>query len=150
MQFIHDREWLPLLADTEQPDVVQRQCLLAILSTQRGTQFGRKHGFASIRSYEEFVQAVPMLEYEELRQDIEDEEQSKEPILNAERPVHYVQTSGTTGKPKYLPLTRSTLEWIKRYQRLFAYAQKGGSWLWSSRWSKGIYVEGRHTVPCQG
>ncbi|MCP9450265.1 MAG: GH3 auxin-responsive promoter family protein [Nitrospira sp.] len=123
MNLIRDRDWLPLMAMTERPETVQHQLLSTILSMQRHTQFGQRHGFASIRSYQDFVQAVPILEYEDLRRDIETQEVSGEPLLNAERPVHYVQTSGTTGKPKYVPLTHSAIEWIGRYQRLFSYAQ---------------------------
>jgi len=126
MRLIRDREWLPLLAHTERPDTIQRQLLSTILSSQRDTQFGRTHAFASIRCYEDFVRAVPVLGYEDFRQDIEGQEQRGEPLLNAERPVHYVQTSGTTGKPKHVPLIKSALEWIGQYQRLFAYAQWAG------------------------
>jgi hypothetical protein len=126
MRLIRDREWLPLLAITERPDAIQRQLLSTILFSQRDTQFGRRHAFASIRSYEEFVRAVPVLGYEDLRQDIEGQEQNGEFLFNAERPVHYVQTSGTTGKPKYVPLIRSAIDWISQYQRLFAYAQWSG------------------------
>lgn len=123
MRLIRDRDWLPLLRHTERPDAVQRRLLSTILSSQRDTQFGRRYRFASIRSYEEFIQAVPVLEYEDLRQDIEGQEQSGELLLNAEQPVHYVQTSGTTGKPKYVPLIQSAIDWIGQYQRLFSYAQ---------------------------
>jgi GH3 auxin-responsive promoter len=126
MRLIRDREWLPLLTHSERPDAVQRQLLSTILSLQRDTQFGRRYGFASLRSYEDFARAVPVLGYEDLRQDIEGQELSGEPLLNAEPPVHYVQTSGTTGKPKYLPLNRSAIDWISRYQGLFSYAQWSG------------------------
>lgn len=126
MRLIRDREWLPLLAHTEQPEAIQRQLLSSILTSQRDTQFGRQHGFASLRSYEEFTQAVPVLGFEDLRERIEGQEQSGERLLNAEQPVHYVQTSGTTGKPKHLPMVRSALEWIDQYQRLFAFAQWAG------------------------
>ena len=126
MRLIRDREWLPLLAHTEQPEAIQRQLLSSILASQRDTQFGRQHGFASLRSYEEFTRAVPVLGFEDLREQIEGQEQSGECLLNAEQPVHYVQTSGTTGKPKHLPMVRSALEWIDQYQRLFAFAQWAG------------------------
>jgi hypothetical protein len=126
MHLIHEKEWLPLLALTEQPDTVQRQVLSSILTSQRQTQFGRRHGFASIQSYKDFTRAVPVLGFEDLRSDIEGQEQSGECLLTAERPVHYVQTSGTTGKPKHLPLVRSAIEWIGQYQRLFSYAQWSG------------------------
>ncbi len=126
MQLICDRDWLPLMINTEQPDRIQRQLLSTILLSQRETRFGTRHRFASIRSYEEFIRAVPVLGYEDLRQAIEDQEQGGDALLNAERPVHYVQTSGTTGKPKHLPLIRSALEWISRYQGVFSYAQWAG------------------------
>lgn len=126
MRLIYQREWLPLLKRTEQPDTIQRQLLSTILSSQRDTLLGRRHGFASIRSYEDFTRAVPVLGFEDLRADIEGQEQSGACRLNAERPVHYVQTSGTTGKPKHLPLVRSAIEWIGQYQRLFSYAQWDG------------------------
>jgi len=126
MRLIRDREWLPLLTHSERPDAIQRQLLSTILSLQRDTQFGQRYGFASLRSYEDFARAVPVLGYEDLRQDIEGQELSGEPLLNAEPPVHYVQTSGTTGKPKYLPLNRSAIDWISRYQGLFSYAQWSG------------------------
>ncbi|MBH0189715.1 MAG: hypothetical protein HP493_13010, partial [Nitrospira sp.] len=68
MRLIRDREWLPLLTHSERPDAVQRQLLSTILFLQRDTRFGRRYGFASLRSYEDFVRAVPVLGYEDLRQ----------------------------------------------------------------------------------
>lgn len=126
MRLIRDREWLPMLALTERPDAIQRQLLSTILVSQQNTHWGRRHAFASIQSYEDFAQAVPVLGFEDLRQDIEGQEQNGESLLNAERPVHYVQTSGTTGKPKHLPLIKSAIDWISQYQRLFSYAQWWG------------------------
>ncbi len=126
MRLVRDQDWLPLLAHTEQPEAMQRQLLSSILASQRDTQFGRQYGFGSLRSYEEFTQAVPVLGFEDLRERIEGQEQRGERLLNAEQPVHYVQTSGTTGKPKHLPMVRSALEWIGQYQRLFAFAQWAG------------------------
>ena len=126
MRLIRDREWVPLLLHAERPDAIQRQLLSTILASQRETHFGRRHAFASIRSYKEFVRAVPVLGFEDLRPDIEGQEQSGEFLLNAEQPIHYAQTSGTTGKPKHVPLIRSAIDWIGQYQRLFSYAQWSG------------------------
>ncbi len=126
MRLIRDQEWRSLMAQVEHPGLVQRNLLAAILSSQQETQFGRAHGFASIRSYEDFIRAVPVIEYEDLRPSIEGQELSGERLLNAEQPVHYVRTSGTTGKPKYVPLIQSARKWIGRYQRLFTYTQWSG------------------------
>src|ERR1019366_7326145 len=43
--------------------VQERQCV-ALLDHAKDTEFGRAHGFASIRTYEEFVRSVPIGDYD--------------------------------------------------------------------------------------
>ncbi len=120
---VQDREWLPLLRQTECPEEVQQTVLRGILTRQASTRFGTEHGFRTIRTYREFCHAVPVLSYEDLRPYVEAQETMRVPYLNAEQPASYVQTSGTTGQPKHVPILARTVEWIRQYQRLFAYAQ---------------------------
>ncbi len=51
------------------------------------------------------------------------QEIKKKPMLNAEQPIMYAQTSGTTGEPKYVPILKSTVKNYKYSQNIFAYAQ---------------------------
>ena len=120
------RDWVPFIAKTQQPELVQQAVLRRILADQASTTFGIDHRFSSVRTYEEFVREVPVCTYEDLRPSIEAQEQTKEPLLTADQPILFAQTSGTTGKPKYIPILKETVEGIRLYQRLFAYAQCQG------------------------
>ncbi|MGH8480659.1 MAG: GH3 family domain-containing protein [Gammaproteobacteria bacterium] len=103
-----------ITAAVKDPMRLQRALLARILGENRDTTFGRQHGFGGIRSYEEFARRVPVGDYEALRPLVEAEIESGEKALTAEPPEWYVRTSGTTGKPKDIPLTRSHLQALRR------------------------------------
>jgi hypothetical protein len=103
------------------PRATQLGVLRRILRAQAGTRFGQQHGFAEISGVDDFRARVPLHEYEELRPWIEEQDRTGEPLLNREMPCIYATTSGTTGRPKYLPVLRSTLAGQARVQDLFAY-----------------------------
>ena len=119
--------WNPFIRKTHHPQIIQDKLLQKIIDKNKDTRFGRAHDFASIDSYQSFCQAVPVHTYEDLRTYIESQENEKEPGLNAEQPVMYSQTSGTTGKPKYIPVLPSTLSRYKFSQALFAWVQYSGA-----------------------
>jgi len=119
--------WDPFIRKTHRPQKIQDQLLQKIIGKNQDTQFGRAHGFDTIHSYQSFCDAVPVHTYEDLRTYIESQENGNEPALNAEQPIMYSQTSGTTGKPKYIPVLPSTLSQYKVSQALFAWAQFSGA-----------------------
>jgi sterol desaturase/sphingolipid hydroxylase (fatty acid hydroxylase superfamily) len=100
------------------PMPVQRALLRSIVEKNRDTEFGRRHGFADIGSYEDFATRVPVSDYEALRPDIESEISTGAKALTADKPVRYVRTSGTTGKAKDIPLTRAHLNALRRVHRM--------------------------------
>jgi hypothetical protein len=118
--------WQPFMQQTHHPTEVQHTVLKAILEREADTVFGRKHSFARIHSYEEYRHALPIHSYEDLRPYIEEQDRCREPVLTVEQPMQFVQTSGTTGQPKYIPICPSTQTCIVNYQRLFTYAQYQG------------------------
>ncbi len=120
------RDWNPFIAKTHCPELAQQAVLLDILTQQAGTTFGRRHRFGSLRTYEEFASEVPVCTYEDLRPAIEAQEKNREPLLTSGQPILFTQTSGTTGVPKHIPILKETVGAIRRYQRLFAYAQWQG------------------------
>jgi sterol desaturase/sphingolipid hydroxylase (fatty acid hydroxylase superfamily) len=115
--------WRPLIAAARRPNATQLRVLRRILRAQRDTRFGREHGFASIRSVEEFQRRVPVQTYESIANYIDEQEEARKPALNAEAPVFYARTSGTTGAPRHIPITPRSLKEQQRAQRLFAYVQ---------------------------
>ena len=103
---------------TRDPMRVQRALLHRIIRENRETSFGRQHGFAEINDHEDFIKRVPVGDYEALRPLIEAEIERAEKTLTKETPQQYVRTSGTTGKPKDIPLTPSHLRSLREIQRM--------------------------------
>ena len=64
-----------------------------------------------------------MQDYETLRPYIEDQRRTRVAALTAEAPLFYAQTSGTTAKPKFIPITSSMLAIHRDEQALFSYLQ---------------------------
>ena len=63
-----DMRRLPLLlrSAVADPDM-QERVLLDIINYAKDTQFGKAHGFADIRSAEDFKKRVPVMDYEDYR-----------------------------------------------------------------------------------
>jgi hypothetical protein len=100
------------------PMRAQRALLARILAANRNTTFGRRHGFSGIRNYEAFAAAVPVSTFEQLRPYVDAEIGCGEAALTSEAPLCYVRTSGTTGRPKDLPLTATHLKALRRIQEI--------------------------------
>ena len=126
MMMVKHQYWNSFIKQTHDPQAVQQALLTHILSTQADTTFGKKHRFSRLRGYHEFRLGVPIHTYEDLRSDIQTQEDMKIPQLNNEQPVRYAMTSGTTGKPKMIPMLHRTNQMLRHYQRLSTYAQYHG------------------------
>jgi hypothetical protein len=90
---------------------LQRQCLLDLVAKAANTRFGREHGFASIRSIDDYQARVPIRTYETFWKEY------WQPVYphveNATWPgkiPYYALSSGTTsGATKYVPVSREML-----------------------------------------
>jgi sterol desaturase/sphingolipid hydroxylase (fatty acid hydroxylase superfamily) len=107
-------EGVRIAAALRDPMRVQRALLARILTANRDTAFGREHGFEWISGPAQFARQVPVRDFEALRPWIDAQIERGEPALTAERPLHYVRTSGTTGRAKDIPLTRTHLKALRR------------------------------------
>jgi hypothetical protein len=87
------------------PGAAQRDKLLELLSRNAGTEYGKAHGFASVRGPEDFARQVPMITPEGVQPFVEREMRGERGILTAEPPVYYTRTSGSTGAVKHIPIT---------------------------------------------
>src|SRR5205085_479927 len=72
-------------------------------------QFGKDHSFAKITSYEDFKQAVPIRDYEQLKDYIEKVKEGQPDILWKGKPIYFAKTSGTTSGVKYIPITKDSI-----------------------------------------
>ncbi len=87
------------------PVAAQQQLLRQIMSRNKDTEYGRTYGFASVRSFDDYRRSVPVVEYEAIRFHIDRVTRGETNVLTAENPVLFAQTSGTTGNPKFIPVT---------------------------------------------
>lgn len=85
----------------------QLQLLRQILQQQAQTVFGREHGFADIQSLGQYRAQVPLQDYESLRPYIQRHLQGEADVLLQGKPCYYATTSGSTGEPKFIPVTRA-------------------------------------------
>lgn len=87
------------------PVGTQQRLLLTILRRNQDTEYGKAYGFASLHSLKDYQGNVPVIDYEDIRSRIDRMTRGEKNILTAETPVLFAQTSGTTGDPKYIPVT---------------------------------------------
>ena len=88
----------------------QNDVLRRILSYAANTEFGRAHGFSKITTYEDYKRHVPVMDYEDYRPYIERHQHGETDVLFPGKPLMYNCSSGTTDKPKLLPVTPYNFE----------------------------------------
>ena len=111
----------------------QEKIFLQLIQKGKRTAFGKDHQFDRIRSYEQFVEQVPVRDYEGISSYIERIKKGEKDVLWPGRPLYFAKTSGTTSGVKYIPLTKDSLpnHFGSARNALFNYyARTGnGSWL---------------------
>ncbi len=90
----------------KQPARAQEKLLLDIVGKNRDTEYGRKHLFSSIRGSRDFKQCVPVVEYGDIEPYIEKMKDGQCNILTRDPTFMFSLTSGTTARPKFIPITR--------------------------------------------
>ncbi len=73
------------------------------------TQFGRDHGFTSIRKFSDFARQVPIRDYEDLKPYIDRIKAGHSDVIWPGKPLYFAKTSGTTSGVKYIPITRDSI-----------------------------------------
>lgn len=99
-----------------EPAQTQHRELMKLLRWAGGTEFGRAHDFARLRSVEDFQSAVPLRTYEDFWQDWwKDPFPHHKNITSPGQTKFFAVTSGTTsGATKYIPVTREMVASNKR------------------------------------
>ena len=96
---------------------VQNRKLLNIIRKNQTSLFGKKFAFKSIYSYDDYKKNVPIQEYEDLSPYIEKIARGEDNILTTEKVIILEPTSGSSGKKKYIPYTKSLK---KEFQKAIA------------------------------
>ena len=108
-------------AATRDPEEAQARVLRTLLRDNADTVFGRAHGFATIGSAAEYAQRVPIRDYEALRPYVGRITAGEPRVLTAEPPFMFTTTSGTTGEPKFIPVTAAWAHGMASLMRLWTF-----------------------------
>ncbi|TKB73394.1 MAG: GH3 auxin-responsive promoter family protein [Nitrospira sp.] len=107
LAFIGRRLWRQFDSLTFTPRATQEQWLMSLLRRNQDTLFGRTHSFGRIRSVEDYRASVQPADYEAVRPYVRAIIEGRQRVLTAEAPFMFNLTSGTTERPKLIPVTRS-------------------------------------------
>ena len=88
---------------------IQAKTLSNLLVTAKNTKFGLEHSFDKINSLEDYVQKVPVRDYEGIKKYIDEIKGGSNDILWPGKPKYLAKTSGTTSGAKYIPITKESM-----------------------------------------
>jgi len=91
------------------PIETQQKVFQELIKEATQTQFGKDHDFGSIKSHSDFVQKVPVRDYEGLKHYVDKVVKGEENVLWKGKPLYFAKTSGTTSGAKYIPLTKESM-----------------------------------------
>lgn len=100
----------------------QHRILMKIIHEGEPTIFGKDHQFKQIKSVQDFQRNVQVQTYDSLKPYIDRHIHGDKSILVPGKPISYATTSGTTGEPKYIPITEDSKEYShKAVSRMWVY-----------------------------
>ena len=93
------------------PNEVQHELLFNNLQRSKHTEFGENFDFKSIKTYEDFVNRIPIHSYEEMQPFIEKSRKGEQQIFWDTPIKWFAKSSGTTNaKSKFIPVSQESLE----------------------------------------
>ena len=93
------------------PNEVQNELLFSLLKFAKDTEIGRQYDFGSIKTYREFNERVPIVNYEEFQPLIERSRSGEHNIFWPSPIKWFAKSSGTTNaKSKFIPVSMESLE----------------------------------------
>lgn len=91
------------------PVITQQKVFENLISAAANTEFGKDHDFINIKSHDDFINRVPVRDYEDLKPYVEKVVAGQENILWKGKPLYFAKTSGTTSGSKYIPITKESM-----------------------------------------
>ena len=92
------------------PISTQESLFKDLVLSAKSTQFGVDHQFDKINSHNDFINLVPIRDYEALSPYINEVVAGKADILWPGKPIYFAKTSGTTSGAKYIPITSDSIK----------------------------------------
>lgn len=113
---------------------VQDALLARLVAEHAETRFGRDHVLSAVKSYDDFRRAVPLGDYQSLLPYLQAVYEGDTEALfpRGVDVLMFALTSGTTGQPKRIPVTRASLDAYRRGWNIFglqAFNDHPDAWL---------------------
>ena len=94
-----------------QAAAIQADMLKYLTQSAKDTEYGRRHIFSGITSYENFAANVPLNTYDDLKDSIDRMRHGEQSVLWPGEVKWYAKSSGTTNdKSKFIPVSRDGLK----------------------------------------
>lgn len=106
---------------TRDPMKAQERVLLQYLSKNRFTEYGKKYNFSEVKSITDYQMLVPVSDSESIFPYVEKIKSGAKNVLTRDNVVFFGLTSGTTGKPKLIPVTSFSRAKKAETMNLWAY-----------------------------
>ncbi len=91
------------------PIKTQEKVFKDLIKMAMYTAFGKDHNFQNIKTHSDFVNNVPIRDYEELKSYVNRVVDGEKDVLWPGKPLYFAKTSGTTSGAKYIPLTKDSM-----------------------------------------
>ena len=91
------------------PVATQQKVFKSLIQNAKHTAFGTDHHFDQIQNHQDFIQRVPVVDYEGLRPYVDRVVDGETDVLWPGKPLYFAKTSGTTSGMKYIPLTKASM-----------------------------------------
>src|SRR5690606_1399099 len=91
------------------PIKTQQDVFNQLIKQAQNTLFGKDHDFKNITSHEDFVNRVPIRDYELLKTYVDRVVAGEADVLWKGNPLYFAKTSGTTSGVKYIPITKESM-----------------------------------------
>ncbi|MDO5328511.1 MAG: GH3 auxin-responsive promoter family protein [Coriobacteriia bacterium] len=101
--------------EIKNPMKYQKEFLLKLLDENKDTEYGKKYNFANIKSIEDFKKNVPVIEYEDILDEIKRCKSGEKNVITAYPFDHMNETSGTIGEKKAIPFTQQQTQTFLKY-----------------------------------
>ncbi len=93
----------------EQAFEKQEYWMKANVKAAENTLIGKSYTFSKIQNYLDFKNNVPIFEYEDFKQYIDEAVNGASDIFWPGRPSYFAKTSGTTSGVKYIPISKESM-----------------------------------------
>ncbi|MCP4138624.1 MAG: GH3 auxin-responsive promoter family protein [bacterium] len=122
MKIAGSKDLKAIIKSTYDPGRYQHEFLKSVVNESKNTVFGKEHNFESIRNYEDFKKNVPIRTYDDHSPYIERMTKGEDDVLFPGKPFMYNTSSGTTGKPKLVPISNEFYQRLSRFNKQWFYS----------------------------